>query len=146
MPKYSERQAGDLAEFVGYVISLSPHDLERLFEGLFSPPELRMILTRFAIAKELRKGKTYKKISQNLKVGENTVARVSTHLTLFQAVKDLKGRKLPYTPTKEWSQKAIISWFKHAPKEVRDTILTEIQKYTQTSDSSRFVYGSHEKD
>ena len=61
MPKYSERQAGDLAEFIGYVISLSPHDLERLFEGLFSPPELRMILTRFAIAKELRKGKTYKK-------------------------------------------------------------------------------------
>ncbi|HKZ34382.1 MAG TPA: Trp family transcriptional regulator [Patescibacteria group bacterium] len=145
MPKYGERKAGDLSQFVGYLSSLSPHDLQKLFEGLFSPPELRMILTRFAIAKELRKGKTYKKISQDLKVGENTVARVSTHLTLFQAIKTQKGQKLPYTPTREWSQKAIVSWFKHAPADVRDTILTEVKQFTQTSDQSRFVYGSHEK-
>ncbi|OGL66007.1 hypothetical protein A3B21_00560 [Candidatus Uhrbacteria bacterium RIFCSPLOWO2_01_FULL_47_24] len=60
----------------------------RVLGDLLSEPELRMVAKRLQIAKQLLKGKKYEQIRQELKVSQQTIARVN--LWLQQAGEGLR--------------------------------------------------------
>jgi len=88
MAKFTRKQQLDkkeetqlIMDFCKTIASLSKLDDAALFvRDLLSKQELRMLAKRLKIAKLLIEGKTYEKISKELKVSMGTVARINVWL------------------------------------------------------------------
>lgn len=106
MPKYNIRklqekhQKAVLNEFYNAIASLkNKKEVEKFFIDLLDLSEIAMLSRRLLAAEKLYKEETYDKISQELKMGKDTIAKVNHWLNEGEGYK-LVVKRLKQTKSK----------------------------------------------
>lgn len=111
IPKLSkEERQGLLIALCDALASIkNKKEAAQFLADILSPQELEMIAKRLEIARLLIDGETYEVISDKIKVGFSTIARVNTWLTLsgegFRLIIQRSPKRKKKTYEKEWDEK-----------------------------------------
>lgn len=104
-----ERQELLIALYEAIASTKNKREAAQFLTDLLGPQELEMIAKRLEIARLLIEDKTYEIISDRLKVGFSTIARINAWLTLsgegFRLILERTSKKKKKSFEEEWNEK-----------------------------------------